>query len=211
MEREGRYTDEVLSRSRIAFMPVDDPEGYSMRAWMGVDMAGEEEHWPPQGGPYSLQSEAELLALRLLNRGGLHPAQLLEYAVRFRDPNVVWGDNVKSPRIAALQEYLEEFRPTFALDLHETFMASIGWTTATYPRPSKLDIVEHEDGDDYWRLLVDGGRIVGVQFIGRSWRALDAVVLSMLKHIDLEEARRPIERGLMMAEPWRVKLQSFLR
>ena len=98
-----------------------------------------------------------------------------------------------------------------ALDLRETFMASIGWTTATYPRPSKLDIVEHEDGDDYWRLLVDGGRIVGVQFIGRSWRALDAVILSMLKHIDLEEARRSIERGLMMAEPWRVKLQSFLR
>ena len=120
LEREGRYTDEVLSRSRIAFMPVDDPEGYSMRAWMGVDMAGREEHWPPQGGPYSLQGEAELLALRLLNRGSLHPAQLLEYAVRFRDPNVVWGDNVKSPRIAALQEYLEEFRPTFAVDLHET-------------------------------------------------------------------------------------------
>ena len=120
LEKEGRYTEEVLSRSRIAFMPVDDPEGYSMRAWMGVDMAGREEHWPPQGGPYSLQGEAELLALRLLNRGGLHPAQLLEYAVRFRDPNVVWGDNVKSPRIAALQEYLEEFRPTFAVDLHET-------------------------------------------------------------------------------------------
>ena len=120
LEREGRYTDEVLSRSRIAFMPVDDPEGYSMRAGMGVDMAGREEHWPPQGGPYSLQGEAELLALRLLNRGSLHPAQLLEYAVRFRDPNVVWGDNVKSPRIAALQEYLEEFRPTFAVDLHET-------------------------------------------------------------------------------------------
>lgn len=119
-EKEGRYTDEVLSSSRISFMPVDDPEGYSMRAWMGVDMAGREEHWPPQGGPYSLQGEAELLALRLLNRGNLHPAQLLEYAVRFRDPNVVWGDNVKSPRIAALQEYLEEFRPTFAVDLHET-------------------------------------------------------------------------------------------
>ena len=97
------------------------------------------------------------------------------------------------------------------LDLHETFMASIGWTTATYPRPSKLDIVEHEGGGDYWRLLVDGGRVVGVQFIGRSWRTLDAVVLSMLKHIDLEEARKSIERGLMMAEPWRVKLQSFLR
>ncbi len=120
LEKEGRYTEEVLSRSRIAFMPVDDPEGYSMRAWMGVDMAGREEHWPPQGGPYSLQGEAELLALRLLNRGSLHPAQLLEYAVRFRDPNVVWGDNVKSPRITALQEYLEEFRPTFAVDLHET-------------------------------------------------------------------------------------------
>ena len=120
LEEEGRYTDEVLSRSRISFMPVDDPEGYSMRAWIGVDMAGREEHWPPQGGPYTLQGEAALTALRLLNRGGLHPLRLLEYAVRFRDPNVVWGDNVKSPRIAAMQEYLEEYRPTFAVDLHET-------------------------------------------------------------------------------------------
>jgi hypothetical protein len=120
LEKEGRYADEVLSRSRISFMPVDDPEGYSMRAWIGIDMAGEEEHWPPQGGPYYLQSEAELIALRLLNKGDLHPVGLLEYAVRFRDPNVVWGDNVKSPRIAAMQEYLEEYKPTFAVDLHET-------------------------------------------------------------------------------------------
>lgn len=120
LEREGRHTDEVLSGSRISFMPVDDPEGFSMRAWIGVDMAGEEEHWPPQGGPYYLRREGELVTLRVLNRGDLHPARLVEYAVRFRDPNVVWGDNVKSPRIAAMQEYLEEFRPTFAFDLHET-------------------------------------------------------------------------------------------
>jgi hypothetical protein len=101
-------------------MPCDDPEGFSMRAWVGVDMAGEEEHWPPQGGRYSLQQELELWRAKELGRSYAYPLQFLEYIVRFRDPNVVWGDNVKSPRIATMQEYLEEFRPTFAIDLHET-------------------------------------------------------------------------------------------
>ncbi|MFQ5710808.1 MAG: M14 family zinc carboxypeptidase [Candidatus Geothermarchaeales archaeon] len=88
---EGRYTEEVLQKSRITFMPCDDPDGFDMRSKAFVDMSGHEEHWPVQRG-----------------------------LVRFRDANGVWGDHARSPRILAIQEYIREVKPTFAVDLHET-------------------------------------------------------------------------------------------
>jgi len=92
-ENEGRYTDDVLRNSQIIFMPCDDPEGFTMGAWMAVDMEGHEEHWPPQ-----------------------------ERIVRYRDTNGVWGDRARSPRIIAIQDYIrkEIERPTLGYDLHET-------------------------------------------------------------------------------------------
>jgi hypothetical protein len=92
-EREGRYTDKALSSSQIIFIPCDDPEGFSMRAWMAVDMEGHEEHWPPQ-----------------------------RRIVGYRDTNGVWGDNARSRRIIAIQNYIrKEIRtPTLGYDLHET-------------------------------------------------------------------------------------------
>lgn len=98
------------------------------------------------------------------------------------------------------------------LDLYDKLVVSMGWTTVTYPYPSKLDVVEHKDKQDYWRLLVDDGKIVGMQFIGGAWKHFDAVVLSMLKHIDINEIKKRITaRELITAEPWRAKLQHFLR
>ncbi len=92
-ENEGRYTDDVLRNSQIIFMPCDDPEGFTMGAWMAVDMEGHEEHWPPQ-----------------------------ERIVRYRDTNGVWGDRARSPRIITIQDYIrkEIERPTLGYDLHET-------------------------------------------------------------------------------------------
>jgi hypothetical protein len=92
-EKEGRYTDKVLSNSQIIFIPCDDPEGFTMRAWMAVDMEGHEEHWPPQ-----------------------------QRIVRYRDTNGVWGDRARSPRIMAIQDYIrkEIEKPTLGYDLHET-------------------------------------------------------------------------------------------
>lgn len=92
-EKEGKYTEKVLDNSQVVFIPSDDPEGFSMRAWMAVDMEGHEEHWPPQ-----------------------------QRIVRYRDTNGVWGDSAKSPRILAIQDYIrkEIKKPTLGYDLHET-------------------------------------------------------------------------------------------
>jgi len=91
--KNGKYTENVLSNSQVVFIPCDDPEGYSMRARMSVDMEGHEEHWPPQSR-----------------------------IVRYRDTNGVWGDRAKSPRIMAIQDYIrkEIKKPTLGYDLHET-------------------------------------------------------------------------------------------
>lgn len=92
-KKEGKYTRAVLENSQIIFIPCTDPEGFTMRAWMAVDMEGHEEHWPPQ-----------------------------RRIVRYRDTNGVWGDRVQSPRIMAIQDYIksEIKKPTLAFDLHET-------------------------------------------------------------------------------------------
>jgi len=92
-EKNGKYTEKALSNSQIVFIPCDDPEGFSMRAWMAVDMEGHEEHWPPQ-----------------------------HRIVRYRDTNGVWGDRAKSPRIITMQDYIKKEikKPTLGYDLHET-------------------------------------------------------------------------------------------
>jgi len=92
-EKKGKYTEKVLSGSQVVFIPCDDPEGFSMRAWMAVDMEGHEEHWPPQ---YRI--------------------------VRYRDTNGVWGDRAqfaKDNGHTGLHQERNE-KPTLGYDLHET-------------------------------------------------------------------------------------------
>ncbi len=89
--KEGKFTKEVLNKSKIIIIPCDDPEGFDIRNKMFVDMAGHEEHSPVQKG-----------------------------MVRYRDVNGVWGDHARSPRILEMQDYIRQIKPTFAIDLHET-------------------------------------------------------------------------------------------
>lgn len=135
-EKEGAYTEEVLSKACLYFLPDDDPDGFDMRAWTAVDMDGEEYHWPPEafhsmiatwrkiGLKEALNSPLDILTKCCRTRNAI-----LDHSnnVRYRDENGVYGDSVKSDRIWAIEQAIKEVRPTYAIDFHETVRDHVSW------------------------------------------------------------------------------------
>jgi hypothetical protein len=124
---KGVYTDEILDKFLLYFIPSDYPPGFNRRAWNAVDL-NSNVYSLPRSFVHGMFKEAlienninvsEFLTPLLME---FNPFQLnVGRGKMVRDENGVWGDVVKAEFIAHQQAFLKQIAPIDVLvDLHET-------------------------------------------------------------------------------------------
>jgi hypothetical protein len=143
--KNGRYRDEILDKALLIFQPLDDPKGAELNAWTTVDMNGREFHWPPERlrdistSVIPSLGKVGLSDVKLLEKLYSSPASLAQLHLArdrmpnvivdggtiYRDENGVYGDEIRSDRIWAIQECARELKPNWGVDAHETVRSSL--------------------------------------------------------------------------------------
>jgi NADH oxidase (H2O2-forming) len=96
-----------------------------------------------------------------------------------------------------------------SLDVFDSHAVSFGYTKAEAGRTEEVEIAESSADENYYSLVISGGRLIGAQSIGNS-QDMGALRCLMLRCDDLDEIRRAIYNKIAPLNLWRYRLMPYL-
>ena len=125
-------------------------------------------------------------------------------------PNAKRQGSIAGSNCAGQQKRFIGSTNATSLEVFGTYALSVGKSAASFKSQNDYDIVERTNGSKYYRLIISGNRLVGMQLIN-SCEYAGLLFSKMLRKDDLTELKKTaLDDELLSIRPWHYWVHYFM-